>query len=274
MHPDTKAMMQFTQRVHREFQGRRRVLEATYRRLEDWERRREQIDSINPGEILELPDLQRVRWPDDLWAYWLIMAALGPPTVLGVHCALRDRPELRQLCASAGRVPSQDSTSRFIRKMGENIQTVRPCLQEQAEIATMPPLSAAAREIFDTLEVGIMLLEQRRDQLMDGETTSEALRERPQALDSFMGIPPDGENSSPDSFGRRATALAELRNRIARGEALTADLEAALKELAAAILPPMPTQQHPQGQREPTAKRLDTEEEGDDPAQHQEMRQP
>ena len=116
-----------------------------------------QIDSLDSRGILELPDLQGFQRPHRLWVYWLIMVMLGPPTVSGIHCALSDRAELHLLHESytAGKIPTQSTMGKFLRKMGENIHAVRAYLLDQADIGITPRLNLERHLLVEVAEAGM-----------------------------------------------------------------------------------------------------------------------
>ena len=232
--------MELTKHAHEEFQSSRRVTEATYGPMGDAEWCMTQIDSLDSRGILEMPELQRFQQPHRLWVYWLVMVTLGPPTVSGIHCALRDRAELRLLHESytAGKIPTQSTMGKFLRKMGENINAVRAYLMNQADIGITPRLNLERRLLVEVAETGIMILEHHRDLVTSGEPADAALQEKVRKLSEFAGATED--QREPQATREQADRLVAMRDRIIKGERLEPEMESKLTEIGRAIMHPDP----------------------------------
>ena len=166
---------------------------------------------------------------ESLWAYWVVMATLGPPTISGAHCALRDRPELREMYERrAGRVPSQLTMSRFLWRIAENEANVRAWLLDEANIDTARLVTPERRLLADAADAGIMILEHHRDMVMNEEAVDDRMMEKVIATREFIGE--NGETR--EQTGR----LAAIRNRVFNHQPLGQGVERGLAELAGRIL--------------------------------------
>ena len=228
----TREYLELTKRVHEEFQSMRRVLESAHGPMNDTRWCAIQIDSLDPRRVLETTDTRNLQHAKSLWVYWILMAALGPPTISGTHCALRDRDGLRELYQSrAGPVPSQRTMSKFLWRMAENAGNIREWLLEELNIDTTIRMSPERRRLADAADAGIMVLELHRDLVMNGENIGEELQEKVEAMRLFAG-----EAKVPGTTMEQTAQLARIRERITGGRQLAPDLEDRLSELANTIM--------------------------------------
>ena len=238
----TRRIMEYTRDMHGEFQSVRRVMEALNGALDDVEWFSIQTASLDPGGILEMPGMSDFQNPQAPWLYWLMMMTVGPPTVSGTHCVLRDRPELREAyCAHAGRVPGQKTMSEFLQRMAQDISCIRACLLDQAEIGAGPALSPERRLLADAADTGIMLLEYHQDLVMSGEPVGRHLQEKVATLRAFTDSPgsQDEPRATRELTREMITELAAIRDRVTSGQRLWDGMTARLSKLGETILAPM-----------------------------------
>ena len=230
--------MEYTRDLHGEFQGIRRVMEALNGALDDAEWFNIQVASLDPRDILDMPGMSDFKRPQAPWHYWLMMMAVGPPTVSGTHCTLRDQPELREAyCAHAGRVPGQKTVSDFLQRMAQDISLIRACLMDQASIGASPALSPDHRLLADAADAGILLLEYHRDLVMSGEPVGRHLQEKVKMLKAFTSR--IATQDEPQATKERTAELAVIRDRVTNGQRLQDGMERRLSELGETILAPM-----------------------------------